>query len=277
MLPTGQLKIDPAYQRELNSHRVDRMAREWCGLLAQTIDVSKRDGSFFVLDGQHRLAAARLAGVPELAATVYDDLTPAAEARLFVELNTLRVRPSAMDIFRARLHAGDEVAQSVLRAATASDVRIDIDRKSGGNRGSGVTRAIGALMATHAAGGESLVRETLTCLRTAWPEERQALEAVPIFGVASFILTYRDHPRYDFARLARKLGEVSTGVFLRRVSALSDGVSSSYTGAGFLKAAPRRAVLEAFNRDLRGQRLPDVTMSDYKRIALGQNPWKPNS
>jgi hypothetical protein len=274
MLPTGRLKIDPSYQRALNEQRVRRMATGWCALLAQTIDVSERGGEWYVLDGQHRLAAARMAGVPELAATVYNDLTPSAEARLFVELNTLRSRPSAADIFRAQLQAGDQTALSVLRAAAEADVDIDINKVTGGNKPPRATRSVGALLAVHAAGGETLVRETLSSLRAAWPEERKALEAVPIFGVASFIVTYRKHPRYEYGRIARKLGEVSASAFLRRVSALSEGQLGGSSGSTvFQKAAPRKAVLEAFNRDLRGERLPDATQSDFKRISLGDNPW----
>lgn len=278
VVPTGRLKVDALYQRPLNERRVERMSREWSPVLAQTIDVSARNGAYFVIDGQHRLAAARSANVAQLAAIVHYGLSPSEEADLFARLNTLRVRPTTHSIFRAQLEAQDPVALEIADAARRADVALELGMSGGRSASPRVTRAVGALLAVHRSGGHALVYDTLRVLRTAWPEDPSALEAVPIFGVASFIATYRGHPRFDLERIHKKLGELPTNVFIRRAHAfgetsLTGGGSSRGSAPVMQKAGPRRAVLEAFNRDLRGERLPDATLRDFRAIALGRNPW----
>lgn len=277
-IPTGRIKVDTMYQRPLNERRVERMSRDWSPVLAQTIDVSARNGTFFVIDGQHRLAAARSANVEQLAATVHYGLSPAEEADLFAQLNTLRVRPTTHAIFRAQLEAQDPVALEIADAARRADVGLELGMSGGRASSPRVTRAVGALLAVHRSGGQRLVFETLKTLRQAWPEDPSALEAVPLFGVASFIATYRDHPRFDLDRIHRKLGELPTSTFIRRAHAFSEtsltgGGSTRSAGPILQKAGPRRAVLEAFNRDLRGERLPDATLRDFRALAMGKNPW----
>lgn len=68
-LPTGHLRIDPSYQRDVNEPRIKRMAAAWDDRRADTLTVSARDGSFYVLDGQHRLLAARMAGIASMVST----------------------------------------------------------------------------------------------------------------------------------------------------------------------------------------------------------------
>lgn len=274
VIATGRLKIDPSYQRELNEKRVQAMANQWSDRLADAITVSARNGSWYVIDGQHRLAAARLAGVGSMAAVVHVGLAPSEEAGLFADLNTLARRPTANQIFKARLEAGDESALSIRAACQQSGVTLDLANSGGMAKVPHVTRAVAALERAYEAGGARLVRQILLTLRTAWPEDHRALEATPIFGVGGFITTYERHPRYDFPRIARKLGEKSASVFIRRVTDLSQALREGGGNSGVQKIGPRSAVLEAYNRDMRGNgRFPQATLRDFRALAVGRNPW----
>ena len=64
-LPVSELKIDHGYQRPIRS-KIKRMVREWDYNLCDVILVSYRDGKFYVVDGQHRVEAARQKGVEML-------------------------------------------------------------------------------------------------------------------------------------------------------------------------------------------------------------------
>lgn len=119
-----QLSIDAAYQRSIdavNSLKLIRsMVRQWDWRLCQPLAVVRRDdGEMYVVDGQHRLAGAIARGdVPHLPCVVTRPETVAAEAEMFVALNTRRRQLSQSDIFNASLAAGDAAAIEIRDTAT---------------------------------------------------------------------------------------------------------------------------------------------------------------
>src|SRR3990167_4119708 len=92
------------YQRTLDEARVKKIVDNYDPHLIGTILVARRsDGSLWVIDGQHRVAALRLLGHSVVLATVYADTTDAGEALLFVAANSNRGPPNQWEKFRARL------------------------------------------------------------------------------------------------------------------------------------------------------------------------------
>ena len=60
-----------AYQRELNTERVHRIAKEFDERIANEPKVSYRDGHYYVFDGQHTVAARKqLNGDKDLVSSV---------------------------------------------------------------------------------------------------------------------------------------------------------------------------------------------------------------
>ncbi len=107
-----QLEVDHSYQRSIGSGEsqalIADIATNWNWGRAQLLTVSRRDGRLFVVDGQHRLAAARLRGdIQQLPCLVEEFSTVAEEAQLFDALNDKRRPVSAIDKFRAAIVAGD--------------------------------------------------------------------------------------------------------------------------------------------------------------------------
>lgn len=121
LLP-AQLEIDASYQRSLETGPsqtlVRRIAMFWNWDLCQPLVVARReDGRLFVIDGQHRLAAARLRGdIAQLPAVVVQYASAADEAASFVHLNQQRRPLNRLQIYRAALTAGDAETQ-VIQAA----------------------------------------------------------------------------------------------------------------------------------------------------------------
>ena len=108
----SQLEIDPSYQRSIENGEsqalIADIALNWHWGRAQVLTVSRRDGRLFVVDGQHRLAAAKLRGdIQQLPCLIEEFADVAEEARLFNDLNDKRRPVSAIDKFRAALVAGD--------------------------------------------------------------------------------------------------------------------------------------------------------------------------
>lgn len=107
-----QLEIDPRYQRSIENGEsqalIAEIAANWHWGRAQVLTVSRREGKLYVVDGQHRLAAARLRGdIQQLPCLIEEFSDVAEEAALFNDLNDKRRPVSAIDKFRAALVAGD--------------------------------------------------------------------------------------------------------------------------------------------------------------------------
>lgn len=114
-LPLDQLHVDPTIQRPLDEARAQRLSDSLDLSLLGVIEVSDRDnGRYHVLDGQHRVAALRLAGFSTelVECKVHNGLAKADEASRFVGLNTF-ANPRAFDRFRVRVKAGDPVAVGI--------------------------------------------------------------------------------------------------------------------------------------------------------------------
>lgn len=166
-IPVGDLSIDESYQRTLSESRVRRMAGNWDDAMVGTLEVSDRGSSYVVFDGQHRRAAAVLAGTTTLPCIVHSGLSPQDEAALFARLQSERKALTAFDAFRARLRAGDQDAcevQSVLDkyGYTAAPTRRDSPR---------TISAVVALNRIHLRGGVVGLDETMGLIEQAWQDE----------------------------------------------------------------------------------------------------------
>jgi hypothetical protein len=122
-----QLKIDEEYQRTLSAGAsqslIRRIAMHWDWGLCQPLFVARRsDGGLYVVDGQHRLEAARLRGdIWQLPCVVTSFATMADEAAAFVSLNQQRRPLTQLDLFKAALAGGDfEAAQIHVAVKDAS-------------------------------------------------------------------------------------------------------------------------------------------------------------
>jgi hypothetical protein len=115
----GDLSIDDSYQRSLATENaqalIRRIAMFWDWSLCQPINVARRgDGALKVVDGQYRHAAALLRGdIKALPCVIADYPDRAAEAAAFVALNKERRPLNSVDVWRAQLAAGDELAKQV--------------------------------------------------------------------------------------------------------------------------------------------------------------------
>ena len=120
--PLHSLGIDPTYQRSIDvggsQSLIRRIAMHWDWGLCQPLTVAKRDdGSLWVVDGQHRLAAARLrSDIYDLPCVVMPSQSADEEAATFVAMNQQRRPLSKLEIFRAALVAHDEEARTIDRA-----------------------------------------------------------------------------------------------------------------------------------------------------------------
>lgn len=161
ILPS-ELAVDDSYQRSVtggdSQALIKRIAQHWNWDLCQPLVVSRRVGSgaLFVIDGQHRLAAAQLRGdIAQLPCVIVEYASAADEAASFVQLNQLRRPLSRLDVFRAAVASGDQVALGIVDALAAFELKL----ARHGNvaaMGPGEVASIGSIEATWRKQGEGV-------------------------------------------------------------------------------------------------------------------------
>jgi ParB-like nuclease domain len=126
VLALSDLKVDPVYQRDLTAAFVERLAEQWDIITAGAIVVSKRPGGdLYIVDGQHRAAAAVRAGETHILAQVVNEPSAEEEARLRLKGNVKRT-DRVFEVFRARLAAHDEVAEAMVGILDGFDTQINM-------------------------------------------------------------------------------------------------------------------------------------------------------
>lgn len=125
----GELQVDRSYQRTVDTPQSQALIRQiamfWDWRLFHPLSVVRRhDGSLWVIDGQHRLAAARMRkDLYDLPCVISPSESVTDEASAFVAMNRQRRPLSRIDVYRASLAAGDPEhlqAQQMIEAAGLS-------------------------------------------------------------------------------------------------------------------------------------------------------------
>lgn len=273
------LKIDPRYhyEKRFNQRRADRIAREWDDRKCGVLTVSDRGESKILVDGVHRMHAARSIGIDFLPAKVFYGLDQQDEATVFSGLSdAVRLTPFAL--FKARLVAHD--SQAVEIQALADKYRVHLGDGGSASNGLRTTRSVTTLEVLHSVG---VLDDVLDVLTRALPDDPFALNTIPLQGVGSFILVYRGHPRYQRSRLIQKLAEASAVALIRDAKDLKNlpgkfgtGPATASSGAAYRsvtgQTGPRRAVLARYNHKLH-EHLPDAGQRELKLVSMGRNPW----
>jgi hypothetical protein len=124
------LSIDATYQRSLQNGSSQTLIRKiamfWNWDLCQPLVVARRsDGGLYVVDGQHRLQAAKeRRDIAQLPCVVSTYASAADEAASFVALNQQRRPLIALDLFRAALASEDEEATAILREIEGAGLKL---------------------------------------------------------------------------------------------------------------------------------------------------------
>jgi hypothetical protein len=185
-----EFSVDPSVQRQLNEPRVEALKKKFNPKMLGLITASKRaDGRSYILDGQHRIAAARAKGYTGyVAVRLYENLTVAEEAQLFLDLNDTR-KVNAIDKFLVRATMGDPAAVALKGALE----RVGLNASA--QHTGGMFAAIVALERVYSGfiskGGEprlDLVEATLQILVRAYgPKDRTAFQANTVQGIGLLI------------------------------------------------------------------------------------------
>lgn len=114
MLHKDVLQIHPAYQRDVIPSKVKEITAAWSWVAAGAIVVGERGGEYWVIDGQHRVVAAkRRSDITRLPCIVFRTHDVKQEAAAFLDVNTGRKPVTSIGKFKAMIARGDKAACAV--------------------------------------------------------------------------------------------------------------------------------------------------------------------
>jgi len=110
------LVVDHSYQRNINPIKTKAIASDWSWTACGAILVAKRTQGLYVIDGQHRVMAARKrTDIIQLPCLVFPSLGVTEEAKSFLTVQMMRKSVSAYEKFNALLVVEDTSALLVKR------------------------------------------------------------------------------------------------------------------------------------------------------------------
>lgn len=175
-VPIAELELDESYQRSVETGASRKLiagiANRWDWDLLDVLKVSRRpDDRKFVIDGQHRKAAAVMRGdIPQLPCVLKRCSGPEEEARLFVAANRGRKAMSGLDDFRAAVGSGEPEALTIARLVAAAGLNIPRHYVAS-LAPPGALPAVAGLRTILRRRGEDLLGNALALLGEAFPDE----------------------------------------------------------------------------------------------------------
>jgi hypothetical protein len=243
-----QMRVNPLAQRDLNQARVSKLAAVFDPEKMDAPTVNHRGGWYYLIDGQHRIAALKqwLSSWQDqqVQCWTYEGLSEAEEAEKFLALNdTVPVRAFAK--FKVSVQAGRDTEADVDRIVRALGLRIA--------RGSGIS-AVATLRRVYTRGGAAVLSRTLRIIRDAYGEA--GLDGPVIDGIGLLCQRYN--------------GDLSEQRAIERLSSAHGGVSGLLSRAGQLRQSTgsataqcvAAAAVEVINRGSGGRKLPGWWRND---------------
>lgn len=216
------------YQRDLRPAMVKKIVDHYNPDLDKPIDVSQRaDGTYAIVDGQHRWEAKKKLGHETIRAWVYTERTVTWESGFFADNQTERSQMRPIERYRAELGALRPRAVRIAKVATKHGIRIRSSRASDGR----ATTAVSALERVFDLYGEAVLDDVLRIITTAWETElTEGLKNYYVAGLASFLNHHQENPYYSEERLIARIKGTGPHAVLQKATAIA--TINQYGGGG---------------------------------------------
>jgi Family of unknown function (DUF6551) len=204
-LRVGDLTVSwPEAQRALAEYKAEEIVRAFDPDVFGTLTVSKLpDGKYHVSDGWTRASAIRtMFGDNERVPCVVVPAASAARAaQIFTMINGGRTKPSAMDMFKVGVTAGNAPECAV------DDIVADMGLAVDMSQAEGTIRACAALLSIYKQYGGDGLRDTLMMILDTWGRDSAGFDAHLMRGFALFLA---QTPGVRADRLAKKIARKFT-------------------------------------------------------------------
>lgn len=196
------LIIDRSYQRDANGKHAAAILSNFDWRYFQCVTVSRlTNGEYAVIDGQHRVLAARLhPEVIEVPCVIVEADTVAEQARGFVVMNETHKRITPVEMYWAGVVSKEPVYLSL--EALLDRCGILVGDMGISYRKAGCTIAIATIRIRISRGHEESTERALRALMVAWGTEPGAI-ANQTIGTVELIARY--HPEITWEDLGKML------------------------------------------------------------------------
>lgn len=142
-MPLKHLRVDTeVYQRTTQKHW-KHICQNWSMDKCDDLIVNYRDdGYFYVMDGQHRLQAARAKGIESLNCRCFVGLTVKEEAKWYAEQNKGTKGLSPFDSYKANIVYGEPVDTAIKDVCDCYKIKVEKTNAPNVLRGLTVTRKL---------------------------------------------------------------------------------------------------------------------------------------
>ena len=186
LIPLASI-VTEEYQRVLNMKNVAGIVRDFDPAKLGVLVVSHRaDGTYSILDGQHRLTALRRLGYTAANCIVLEGMTVQQEADYFRRQNENKQSLRIADTFNASVWAEDEESMQIKEIMDRYGFRLG---KSGQPM---CICAIGALQSIVRQFGPDALERTLGCIALTWPRDATILRREMLAGLGEFWKRYAE-------------------------------------------------------------------------------------
>ena len=183
------------YQRVINLERIKKMVGDWQPQSVMTPEVSLRDGTYWLIDGNHRRVAAMRLGLTHLHCKVHTGLTIQEEAKMFVTMNGKRTAPTIGDLFKAELAYHDATAVALKNTIeNECGLQLKLNGKST-ETGIPLTSTLYKLWEN---AGHDEFKQTIETIKVIWPNFTKSWNSAFILGVNHFLYVHPEVPLSEF-------------------------------------------------------------------------------
>lgn len=192
------------FQRPISEKSVTNIIRNFDRNKVKPIVLSKRNGKYYVVDGQHTLTALRRLFGENVVVTaiIIEELTLQQEAEYFVKQYDGSHRLTSLDMFKGRLVYEDK-AQQMESVAKSHGLRI----KTSGTKGKNTIVAIRQYEKMWDKLGKNGTHKALTLIKRAWGDDLNAYDGKILSGMTMFIDVFKR--------------EIDDNIFVRNLSKVS--------------------------------------------------------
>lgn len=242
-IPLSKIAVSDLAQREIKQSRVDHLVAHFDHEQLGTPVVNERGGKFYIIDGQHRAAAARevYGNDHQIQCWTYVGLTEAEEAEKFLQINDV-LAVSAMDKYEIGVEAGREIETDIDRIVRSCGLVVTKQKVEGG------IGAVGTLRRVYVRGGAHVLGRTLRIIDSAYGSA--GLDAAVIDGIGLLCGRYNGELKDELAVL--KLRNMRGGVngLMGKAAVIKDRTRQPYN------QCVAAAAVEVINSGKGGAKLP---------------------
>jgi hypothetical protein len=196
------------YQKDLNVGRVQKIVGKFDINRMRPIDVSYRDGKYWVFDGQHRANAYFFMGYTEIPAIVHYGLTYEDEAYLFARQQEEVGAVNCNHKWKALSEAKDPETMEITRVCRTWGFTVLAKNNKGNN-----IKCVKTLRDMYKEFGPQKIGTILMCIKDAWNYAEHSSDRAIIEGIGRLARVYPD--KFDYNRLTKVLSDTTPKLILR--------------------------------------------------------------